>query len=241
MPLPAMSAARRARIGGALYLLCIASGFWAQAFVRDRLLDYRDAAGTAAHIVASPVLFRLGMLADMVSFISGLLVGLVLYELLRAVSPAVARVALAFAIISNGVSMAGAAFAYAPLLLLERGAYAQAFAPPQLQALALLGTHLHHFTFVLNLGLFSFDCFATGWLIWRSTFLPRALGALLALGGLCYLVNSVLWMTPGGTPAGLMPWIYLPSLVGELGLAVWLAVRGVDEARWQAMARLGSA
>jgi hypothetical protein len=236
MPLPQWTAARRARLGGALYLLCIASGFWAQAFVRDRLIDFGDAAATATHLAGAPVLYRLGLLADLVSFTSGLVVGLVLYDLLRVVSRPVARLALAFTIISNSVSVAGAAFGYMPLLLLERSGYAQALGTSQQQALALLGTHLYHFSFVLNLGLFSFDCFATGWLIWRSTFLPRILGALLALAGACYLVNSVLWMTPSGTPGVLLPWILLPSFIGEFSLAVWLLARGVHEERWQAMA-----
>ena len=102
-----------------------------------------------------------------------------------------------------------------------------------MQSLSVLSLRLYQFAFSLNLGLFSVDCFATGFLIFKSMFLPRSLGVLLAIGGLCYLYNSVAYFMPPAAVPDLVPYSYFPSLIAELSLALWLAVAGVDAAKWQ--------
>ena len=59
-------------------------------------------------------------------------------------------------------------------------------------------------------------------------FLPRLLGWLMVLAGLCYLVNSFAGFLSPALGSRLFPWILLPSLVAELSLALWLLVKGVD-------------
>jgi hypothetical protein len=231
-----MSPNQKARLAGLLYVICIASGFSAEFFVRNKLVTYGDAALTATNILASPSLYRWGFLADLTSFTSGILVAIIFYDLLSVVNRPVARVSLTFAIVSNAVSLAASIFCYAPLHILGGGSYLQAFEPAQLQALALLSLRLYQFAFSVNLGLFSFDCFATGYLIYRSRFLPSALGVLLGIGGLCYLYNSVAYFSPPGAVPDLFPFIYLPSLVAETSLALWLLVVGINSAKWQAEA-----
>jgi hypothetical protein len=229
-----VSPSRKARIAGLLYIVCIASGFSAEFFVRDKLVDYSDAALSATNILASPALYRWGFLADLVSFTTGILIGIIFYDLFRIVSRPAARIAFTFAIVSNTVSLAASMFCYAPLHILNGSSYLQSFAPPQLQALALLSLRLYQFAFSINLGLFSFDCFATGYLIFKSMFLPRTLGVLLGIGGLCYLYNSVVYFTPPGAIPDFFPFSYLPSLIAEVSLAIWLLVAGVNAVKWQA-------
>jgi hypothetical protein len=215
-------------------VICIASGFCAEFFVRDKLVAYGDAALTAKNILESPALYRWGFLADLISFTTGILVALIFYDLLRIVNRPVARMALAFAIVSNTVSIAASIFCYAPLHILSGASYLNSFAPEQLQSLALFSIRLYQFAFSMNLALFSVDCLATGYLIYRSTFLPRVLGVLLAIGGLCYLYNSVTYFTPPGAVPDLFPFIYLPSLLAETLLALWLLIVGVSGAKWLA-------
>ena len=231
-----MSPNRKARIAGLLYVICIASGFSAEFFVRNKLVTYSDAALTATNILTSPLLYRWGFLADLTSFTTGILIAVIFYDLMRIVNRPVARVSIAFAIVSNTVSLAASIFCYAPLHILSGASYLQTFTPAQLQSLALLSIRLYQFAFSLNLALFSFDCFATGFLIYRSTFLPRALGALLVVGGLCYLYSSVAYFSPPSSVPDLFPFIYLPSLIAEISLALWLLVVGVNTAKWQAVA-----
>ncbi len=231
----AMATDRKARLAGLLYVICIVSGFYAEACVRNKLVVYDDAAFTARSIVASPSLYRLGFLADLVSFTTGIAIAVIFYDLFKSVSRPVARTSLAFAIVSNTVSIAASIFCFAPIHILGGAGYLSTFEPNQLQSLALLSLKLYQFAFVLNLGLFSIDCFATGYLIYRSTFLPRFLGILLIIGAFCYLTNSVAYFLPPKLLPDLFPWIYLPSLLAEVSLAVWLVVAGVNVAKWHAV------
>jgi hypothetical protein len=224
---------RKARLAGFLYLICIISGFCAESLVRNKLVVYDDAALTAHNIIASPSLYRLGFLADLVSFTSGIAIAILFYELLKCVSRPAARTAFTFAIVSNSVSIAASIFCFAPIHILGGAGYLRTFAPHQLESLALLSLQLYQFAFVINLGLFSVDCFATGYLILRSTFLPRFLGVLLIVGGICYLTNSVAYFMPPHVLPELFPYIYIPSLIAEVALAVWLTVAGVNVEKWQ--------
>jgi len=78
-------------------------------------------------------------------------------------------------------------------------------------------------------------------LICASKFLPRALGVLLGIGGMCYLFNSVVYFTPPGTLPDFFPYSYLPSLVAGVSLALWLLIVGVDTAKWRAESTLSVA
>jgi hypothetical protein len=78
---------------------------------------------------------------------------------------------------------------------------------------------------------FGFYCLLIGYLIFRSTFLPRPLGALMAFGGLG-------WLTFLSTPLAhyLSPYNLAPGIVGEAALTLWLLVIGVNEQRWKEQA-----
>lgn len=74
---------------------------------------------------------------------------------------------------------------------------------------------------------FGLHCVLVGYLILRSTFLPRVLGALLAFGGLGWLT----FLSPP-LATSLSPYIILPGLLGETSLSLWLLVVGVNVRRW---------
>ena len=83
---------------------------------------------------------------------------------------------------------------------------------------------------------FGFYCLLIGYLIFRSTFLPRILGALMAFGGLG-------WLTFLSSPLAdsLSPYNLAPGIIGELTLTVWLLVKGVNAQRWKEQASGGMA
>jgi Domain of unknown function (DUF4386) len=73
-------------------------------------------------------------------------------------------------------------------------------------------------------------CLLIGYLIFRSTFLPRILGVLMAFAGLGWLI----FLTPLANSLS----IYLKVLgfLAELSLMLWLIVKGVDVRRWKEQA-----
>ncbi len=82
---------------------------------------------------------------------------------------------------------------------------------------------------------FGFYCFLIGYLILGSTFLPRIIGALLVIAGLCYLFNSFAKFLAPAFADHLYPYILIPG-GAELLLAYWLLVMGVSVQRWKAQA-----
>ena len=74
------------------------------------------------------------------------------------------------------------------------------------------------------------------YLVHKSQFIPRAIGVLLAIDGLAYLVYSFAAMLAPGFASQLVPWIQLPALFGEGSLCLWLLVAGVNVERWNEQA-----
>src|SRR5262249_29933762 len=79
---------------------------------------------------------------------------------------------------------------------------------------------------------FGFYCLLIAYLIFRSTFLPRILGALMALAGLGWLT----FVSPA-LARYLSPYNMVPGILGEGSLTVWLLVMGVNAPAWEEQAR----
>ena len=79
-------------------------------------------------------------------------------------------------------------------------------------------------------------CLLIGYLIARSTFLPRILGGLLALGGLGWLT----FLSPTFSRT-LAPYNLAPGILSEAALAFWLLTAGVNADRWAQQKRATSA
>jgi hypothetical protein len=78
---------------------------------------------------------------------------------------------------------------------------------------------------------FGFYCLLISYLIFKSTFLPRVLSALMLFAGLGWLV----FLSPRFA-ISLSPYVFLPGIIGEGALTVWLLVKGVNEERWREQA-----
>ena len=76
-----------------------------------------------------------------------------------------------------------------------------------------------------------FYCMLVGYLIFRSTFLPRILGGLMAFAGLG-------WLTYLSNPLvnHLSPYNLASGLLGEASVFLWLLVKGVNVQRWKEQA-----
>jgi hypothetical protein len=85
------------------------------------------------------------------------------------------------------------------------------------------------------LAFFGCYCLCIGYLILRSTFLPRILGVLMALGGLGWLTFASPELS-----SSLAPYNMLPGVLGETALTVWLLIAGINAPRWREQAGAAS-
>src|SRR5213595_4363189 len=233
-----MSPRFQARMAGGLWWLCIVSdvvGFVAGA----PLIVTNDAAATAANILAKESFFRLGFAADLISGLSYVGVTTFIYYLLKPVSRSLSLLGAFFGL--AGVAIGGASWVIhlTPLLLLHGDQYLTAFTTSQLQAASLAALKLQLQVFPIGMVFFGIQCISIGYLVARSTFLPRILGVLLALGGLCYVIASFVDFLASSFGPHLVPFIMPVALIGEGSLSLWLLVKGVNEQRWKEQASLG--
>jgi len=75
-----------------------------------------------------------------------------------------------------------------------------------------------------------FYCLLIGYLIFRSTFLPRILGVLMAFAGLGWLI----FLTPLANH--LSTYLKVLGFLAELSLMLWLIVKGVNVQQWKEQA-----
>ena len=225
------SPVRYARIGGWMYLAIIALGLFGEAWVRGSLVVGGDPAATAANIQGAASLWRLGVAGDLLMHVLDVPLIVILYLLLRPVSPGLALLSAVFNVVQTAVLAANKLTLLAPVFLLEGSATAL---PAEVaQGLAYVAITAHGYGFGVGLVFFGFACLVRGYLIMHCDYLPRTLGYLLLAAGACYLVNSFALLLLPGLASALFPLILLPAFVGELSLALWLTFKGVDAGRFQ--------
>lgn len=219
----------RARLTGVVYLLFFATAVLG-AVVAPGISGpgaMGDAAATANNMVAHESSIRLGWALSLIS--TGCYVALMalFYQLFKPVSSVLGLIAAFFGLVGCALTAFGSLFQLAPLLVVGASPYLSAFNAKQLQGLALL---LLNFNIQVGyIALFFFGVFqiVLGYLIFRSAFLPRVLGTLIALAGLGWL--TFLW--PPLANQLLTP-LEVLGFVAEASLMLWLLVKGVDSQRW---------
>jgi len=111
-------------------------------------------------------------------------------------------------------------------------AYLKVFAPEQLYAMASLSLKSHGYGFGVSLIFFGCFCVVIS-RVFRSGFLPKAVGVLVQIAGLCYLTDSFALILAPAFANRLFPTILLPAFVGEASLCLWLLVKGVNAEKWE--------
>lgn len=213
-----------ARLAGALYLIVIVIGLLGEAAIRGPLVVWGDAGATAQRILASEFLWRIGVAAQLLLLICATGMTFLWYLLLRPVNRNLTLLAMFFGVVSLAMESVAALYlhgALTPLTSAALGALDQA----QRHAMAYQGVVSHAQAFGIALIFFGVQCVIVGHLIRTSGYFPTAIGTLLQLAGLCYLVNSFSQILFPSLP--LFPYILMPSLVGESACCLCLLIKGI--------------
>jgi uncharacterized protein DUF4386 len=234
-PIAETSPLLKARAAEFFWLMTILTGMFGF-LAGGRFIIVGDAAATAANVLAHEQLFRWAFVATLVATPCYLAVTLLMYVLLKPVNRNLSLLAAFFSLIGCAVGTVSCLFYLAPLSLLGGAHYLTVFTPEQLQAQALTFLSLSALANDMDLVFFALHVLTVGYLIRRSTFLPRILGALLAIAGLCYLTNGFANFLSLPFRAYLLPFVAAGGLLGEGSLTVWLLVKGVNVQRWREQA-----
>jgi uncharacterized protein DUF4386 len=216
----------KARIAGACWLMCFLTSIYAL-IVNSRLVVARDAKTTATNLLAHEALFRSGTAALLISTAFYVAATLFVYEVLKPVNRSLSLLAAFFSLVGCAVGALSCLFDFVPFVLLEGAPSLNVFTAEQLQALSYMFLVVRARANDIGLIFFGLHCFGVGYLIFRSTFMPRFIGALMMIAGLG-------WLTFLSPPLAnsLAPFNMIPGAIGELSLTFWLLVKGVNVQRW---------
>ncbi|MFL6595273.1 MAG: DUF4386 domain-containing protein [Chthoniobacterales bacterium] len=219
---PQSSVNRQARAAGFFWLLTIVFGVFA--FLSGgKFIVAGDAATTTANILLNELAFRLAGVSNLLGTICYLAVTVLIYELLRPLNRTAAVFGLIVSSIGCSLGAVSGLLFLAPVAFLQ-GAQAQI-------AFALLLMSLK----ANDMGLIFFGChvLSIAYVIFTSSFVPRALGALLTLAGLAYLTNSFSSFLAFSFAPALMPVVGAAGVLGEGALTLWLLFKGINLQRWR--------
>jgi len=216
---------KTARVAAFVFLIIVFLGMSTELLIRPGMIVPGDAAATVKNIAASQALFRLSLVSELIRQALLMLLPLILYKLLKRVNETVASLMVIFALVCVPISMLNELNHFAVLLLSSGAGYLTAFKADQLNALVMFFLELRKYgTFIPQV--LSFWVLLLGYLVFKSGFLPRILGILLMLAGLCYTVDAILFFLVPNFDATILG---LFAFIEEALFYLWLLIKGVNE------------
>ena len=232
-----ISLRKAAIVAGFGLLIMLIPAVFANFFVLQSLIVLGDAATTANNIMANELSFRIGICSFIIVIILDVVVAWALYVLLKSVNKSLSLLAAWFRLVYAAIFGIALANLFSVLPLLNGADYLTVFETNQLHAQVMLflnafdyGWSIGGVFFGLHLLFLGYLVFKSGYILFKSGYIPRILGVFLIVGGLAYLINefaNFLLANYADYEAILLMAVAVPSMIGEIGLAVWLLIKGV--------------
>ena len=217
---------RTARVSGLLYLVLAITGAYGILYVPSQLLVENDAAQTAANILNNEFFFRSGILANLIGQTSFLFVGLSLYKLFENVNQSLSRMLLILVTVSVPIAFFIIFNQLHALWLMK-----ESFVLDPAQAQFLANSFMNQFqNGNLVIGIFwGLWLIPFGLLSFKSGFIPKAIGVILVLGGLSYVIDAFVFVLTPSMQEFTAIGVAICSSIAEISVLLWLLIVGVRE------------
>jgi hypothetical protein len=214
------------RVVGIWYLLLVVIGPLRLIYIPSKLFVRGNATATVNNIAAHELLFRFGIVGDLVGAVILIFLVLAFYRLFKGVDQHLAVLVVIFGGVMPATINFVSVVSDAAALMVVRGAdFLSVFDKPQRDALAMLFLRLGDHQNTAAEILWGVWLLPLAILVYRSRFLPRFLGVWLATGGFAYVILSL--------TGELLPqyqdkvFTYSqPAFFGELAIMLWLVIKG---------------
>lgn len=210
-----------ARVAGIGYMAIFVFAIFANFLAVGSVLNPGDASATAESLAASHGTVRIGAIAFLVIFVLDIAVAWALHMLFRRVHADLSLLAAWFRLGYSIMLGTALVFLFAALALVSDPTLAGSGSDAQV----LLALRAFDFTWVAGLAAFGIHLVLLGRLLLLTDGAPRALGYILMLAGTAYAVDTVAHLALADYETWSSQFLVLvavPSIVGELWLAVWL-------------------
>ncbi|WP_433366709.1 DUF4386 domain-containing protein [Actinoplanes sp. CA-142083] len=210
---------RTARTTGLFYLGMAITAVLGFLVIRPRLFAADDPGATLANLVTHSSLARVGVALELAMVVAQTLTAAWFYRLFRTVDSVAALGIAAFGLVNAVVGLVSAAML---------GTAVQVSADPfgdaaaTVQTLYLISLNM----WIVGALFFGLWLIPMGWCVLRSRWMPRALGWILVVGGVGYVLSPFVFYLAGDAQA-LFDAMAYPASVGEFWMVGYLLIRGV--------------
>jgi hypothetical protein len=222
---------RLARIAGGLYLLVGIFGGFAEGFVEPKMYVAGNAAATAGNVVANAGLLRMGVLSDLLDGTFFVFTALALYMLLKDVHKSAARAMLVFVVIAAVITCMSAVFEFEGLRVATGGVSAATLGIGGSNALVLLLLDAQHYGLLAAQIFFGLWLAPLGYLAYKSGWFPKALGIVLIVASISYLVDVLAAFLLPDLDKQIHAFTTIVPAIAEPWMVVYLLVIGLRAAK----------
>ncbi len=222
---------RLARIAGGLYLLVGIFGGFAEGFVEPKMYVAGNAAATAGNVVANAGLLRMGVVSDLLDGTFFVFTALALYMLLKDVHKSAARAMLVFVALAAAITCVSAVFEFEGLRVATGGVNAATLGIGGSNALVLLLLDAQHYGLLTAQIFFGLWLAPLGYLAYKSGWFPKALGVVLVVASVSYLVDMLAAFLIPDLDKQIHAFTSIVPAIAEPWMVVYLLVIGVRAAK----------
>jgi hypothetical protein len=172
-------------------------------------------------------LFRAGLAGDIVIVLIEVVLVALLYVLLRPVNKTLSLVSALFRLAMTFLQAMNLMSDFAALQILSGADHLTAFETEQLHSLALTFLNVGTQGEVIWEAFFAIHLMTLGYLVFKSGYIPRALGVPVATAGVGYLIDCFGTTLLPASEATFQAIVIAMAVIPEVSLPVWLAIRGI--------------
>lgn len=220
---------KSARLAGLCFLLMVVFGLAAELFFRQKLFVPNDLAATINNIMANILLYRFGIVSDILMALFYLFTAIMLYKLLESVNKGWALLMVIFAAAGSILLLFNVLNEFASLYILNGNGYASSLDSTLRKSVALMFFGLYEHGYMIGQIFFALWVLPLGMLIYKSSAIPKFLGILFIIETVCGLASFfVHFLIPNTSVESLL---LLPGTAAEFLLLFWLLIWGVKKSK----------
>lgn len=225
----ATSIRKVARTAGLLNLLQIPLGVFGIMYVPEKIVVQANIEATLQNISDNEMLFRLSIVSAILAAIVTVFTAISLYKVLSQVSRIPAKLMVIFTIIVAPITIMNELNHIAAFILSESPERLATFSGAQQETIFSVLFDLHKSGIQIASLFWGLWLLPMGYLVYRSTYIPKMIGALLIIGGLGYLVDVADYFL--GLHIGVV--VSQFTFIGEVLMVLWLLIKGINVDNFQ--------
>lgn len=211
-----------ALIAGLALLIMVITAPFAELFVFPKLIVSENAAETVQNILANQTLFRAAIFGYLITFICDLLAAWALYVFLKPVNENLSLLTAWCRLVYMLIAIVAFLNLVTVVRLLNSSNSLTGLDPVQFPAQIMALLDAFRSSWYFGLLFFGIHLGLLGYLVFRSSYIPRILGLLLIIAGLGYLTNAIKPVLFPNINTDFAQYTFY----GELVFMLWLLIKG---------------